>query len=228
MNKKSVILLSAAIVIFLSWFAYDKYSSTIKQNKLQSKINKMEYIVDSLEVYIDKRDSIIEELNRTDIYLNYQLMHQKEKVVIITKWIDSSRARVDTYTEKELISSFNKRYPKDTTTNLLPLAQPVLVNAAKDLIELEGIKQEIVVKDSMIVLCQAKNTTKDSIVSQLNDKIVGYKSTDSLKTKQIESYKDQNELLKTENSKIKKENRTKIIKIVVSAVASIVTSILLK
>ena len=98
--------------------------------------------------------------------------HQKT----ITKFVDSSKNAVDTYSEKQLVTFFNNRYPKDTTTNKLPLAQPVLTASAKDLVELDGAKQIIHIKDSVIALTESRVNGKDSVIAVFVKKENTYKN----------------------------------------------------
>lgn len=201
------LVLPLVIVTLLFWVFNEKCNQNISETAFNNKQDSLNHIVDSLEVNIDKRDSVIDELYKVNIELDYQIGHQQEKIKVITKYTDSSKQKIDTYTEKELISSFNQRYPKDTTTNPLPLAQPVLVAAAKDLIELDGAKEIIVVKDSIINLTEDKVTLRDSVISQFSYKEANYKSIVGIKNSQINDYKIQTNTLLLQNKKLKIENK---------------------
>jgi len=139
--------------------------------------------------------------------LEIQLEEAKGKVKVITKWIDSSKKKVDTYTEQELVSSFNKRYPTDTITNPLPLAQPVLVSAAKDLIELDGVKEEIIIKNDIITLNEQRIVGKDSVISLYTQKETNYKNIVNNQETQIKDWKFQYNALQLENHKLKIKNK---------------------
>jgi len=194
-------------VVLLFWLFLDKCNHGISENAFAHRQDSLNHVVDSLEVNIVKRDSIIDELYKVNIELDYQLGHQQEKIKVITKYIDSSKQKIDTYTEKELISSLNERYPEDITTNPLPLAQPVLVAAAKDLAELDGAREIIVVKDSIINLTEGKVILRDSVISQFSYKEANYKSIVGIKNNQINDYKIQNSTLSLQNKKLKVENK---------------------
>jgi hypothetical protein len=205
------LVLPLLLVILLFWLFIDKCNHNISEDAFAHRQDSLNHVVDSLEVDIVKRDSVIDELYKVNIELDYQIGHQQEKIKIIIKYTDSSKQKVDTYTEKELISLFNQRYPKDTVTNPLPLAQPVLVAAAKDLVELDGVKEIIVVKDSIINLTEDKVVLRDSIISHFSDKEANYKSIIGIKNTQINDHKIQYESLKLENKKLKiKANLGKI------------------
>jgi hypothetical protein len=205
------LVLPLLLVILLFWLFIDKCNHNVSEDAFAYRQDSLNHVVDSLEVDIVKRDSVIDELYKVNIELDYQIGHQQEKIKVIIKYTDSSKQKIDTYTEKELISSFNQRYPTDTTTNPLPLAQPVLVAAAKDLVELDGVKEIIVVKDSIISLTEDKVVLRDSVISHFSDKEANYKSIIGIKNTQINDHKIQYESLKLENKKLKiKANLGKI------------------
>jgi hypothetical protein len=205
------LVLPLLLVILLFWLFIDKCNHNVSEDAFAHRQDSLNHVVDSLEVDIVKRDSVIDELYKVNIELDYQIGHQQEKIKVIIKYTDSSKQKIDTYTEKELISSFNQRYPTDTTTNPLPLAQPVLVAAAKDLVELDGVKEIIVVKDSIISLTEDKVVLRDSVISHFSDKEANYKSIIGIKNTQINDHKIQYESLKLENKKLKiKANLGKI------------------
>ena len=126
-----------------------------------------------------------------------------EGYFFLFKWVDSSKGKVDTYSETELITSFNNRYPEDTITNPLPLAQPVLVSAAKDLIELDGAKQTLVIKDSIIALNEERIFIKDSTIMKYEEKDSNSKIMIALREKQIKDWQDQYSQLQVQNKKLK-------------------------
>jgi hypothetical protein len=195
------------LIVLLFWLFTDKCNYSILEDAFTHRQDSLNHVVDSLEVNIVKKDSIIDELYKVNIELDYQLGHQQEKIKVITKYIDSSKQKIDTYTEKELISLLNQRYPKDITTNPLPLAQPVLVAAAKDLAELDGTREIIIVKDSIISLTEGKVILRDSIITHFSGKEADYKSIIGIKNTQINDYKVQTNTLLLQNKKLKIENK---------------------
>jgi hypothetical protein len=153
----------------------------------------------------------IDSLNQIDEELQDKLAYAKSHVKTVTKFVDSSKAAVDTYNEKELITFFNNRYPKDTTTNKLPLAQPVLVSTAKDLAELDGAKKIITIKDSVIALTEARVNGKDSVIAVYIKKEGTYKNIMTNQDLQIKDWKNQYQTLYLQNQKLKFKNKiTKI------------------
>jgi hypothetical protein len=195
------------IVVLLFWIFADKcnYSSLSKDFKVKQ--DSLVQAVDSLQTEIAKNDSVIVVLNELDNNLREQLDTQKDKIKTIVKYVEVEKNKIDTYTEHELISSFNQRYPTDTITNPLPLAQPVLISAAKDLVELDGAKIELIVKDDIIALNEERIATKDSVITLQVKKELNYNNIVSNQQIQIGDWKQQYSVLRIENHKLKIKNK---------------------
>ena len=191
------------VVVLLAWIFVSKCDNNSLFVEFKATQDSLNVVVDSLKEDNHQKDLQIGALEELDHDLQYQLDHQKTKVITITKWVDSSKGKVDTYSETELITSFNTRYPEDTITNPLPLAQPVLVSAAKDLIELDGAKQTLVVKDSIIALNEERIFVKDSIIMKFEEKDSNNKIIIAVREKQINDWKDQYSQLQAQNKKLK-------------------------
>jgi hypothetical protein len=162
---------------------------------------------DSLFAEIAKDDAEIDSLDLVAVELQYKVDHQKAKVIKIVETIEIEKNNVDSYTEQELISSLNRRYPKDTVTNPLPVAQPVLVSVAKDLVELDGAKQIIVLKDSSITTLEAKVTVKDSVIGKYANKELNYKNIILNKDKEITGWEGQYQKLELQYNKLKVKSK---------------------
>ena len=191
------------ILVLLAWIFIDKCNYKGLTKEFVAKQDSLVQAVDSLQEDIHQKDIEINVLQEIDHDLELQLEEAKGKVKVITKWVDSSKKKVDTWNEQELISSFYNRYPIDTTTNPLPLAQPVLVSAAKDLIELDGAKEELVVKNDIIALNEQRIVGKDSIISLYVSKETNYKSIMTNQQIQIADWKDQYKQIQVQNKKLK-------------------------
>lgn len=205
------LVLPLVIVALLFWISNEKCNQNISETAFNNKQDSLIHITDSLQNEIHQKELEIGGLNE----LTYDLQNKadiiKTKVIVVNKWIDSSKKKIDTYSEAELISSFNKRYPTDTVTNTLPLAQPVLVSAAKDLVELDGAKDQLIFKDSIIALDEEIISTKDVIINVYKSKESDYRFITAMKDVQIKDYKVHYDLLKLENKKLKIKNKfTKI------------------
>ena len=199
------------VLALLAWIFVDKCNYNDSNIQFKNTQDSLNHTVDSLKEDNHQKDLQIGALEHLDYDLQMQLEKVKAKVIIVTKWVDSSKGRVDTYSETELITSFNNRYPEDTITNPLPVAQPVLVSAAKDLIELDGAKQTLVIKDSIIALNEERIFVKDSTIMKFEEKDSNNKVTIALREKQIKDWQDQYNQLQAQNKKLKLKNKfTKI------------------
>jgi len=204
-------ILPIIIILVLLWLAFDKVSNIGLTEEFKVKQDSLVATVDSMKLDIIKDNAIIDSLEYVDQTLTIKLDIAKKNVKVITKYIDSSKSAIDNYNEQELISSFNTRYPADTVTNPLPVAQPVLVAAAKDLVELDGAKQIITIKDSVIALTEARVTGKDSVIAVFVKKEGTYKNIMFNQDTQIKDWKYQFNALQLQNTKLKAKNKfTKI------------------
>jgi hypothetical protein len=205
------IVLGILVFIVAAYIIFDKISDASLSKEFTQKQDSLVAAVDSMKLDIAKDDAIIDSLVVVDNFLTYKVAYMKNRVKTITEFVDSSKAAVDTYSEKELIFYFNNRYPKDTVTNPLPIAQPVLVSTAKDLAELDGAKQIITIKDSVIAVIEARVTGKDSVIAVYIKKEGTYKNIMTNQDTQIKDWKNQYQQLYLQNQKLKFKNKiTKI------------------
>ena len=204
-------ILPIIIILVLLWLAFDKVSNIGLTEEFKVKQDSLVATVDSMKLDIIKDNAIIDSLVYVDQALTVKLDIAKKNVKIITKFVDSSKLAIDSYTEHQLITSFNNRYPADTVTNPLPVAQPVLVAAAKDLVELDGAKQIITIKDSVIALTESRVAGKDSVIAVFVKKEGTYKNIMFNQDTQIKDWKFQYNALQLQNAKLKAKNKfTKI------------------
>lgn len=200
-------ILPIILILLLLWLAFDKVSNIGLTNEFKAKQDSLVAAVDSMKSVIAKEDRVIDSLNEIDNELQYIVDHQKGKVITIYKTIEVEKNNIDNLTEQELVSSFNKRYPTDTITNPLPVAQPVLVSAAKDLVELDGAKQIIVLKDSSIATLETRVANKDSIIVKFESKEKAYQGIMLNQETQINDWKDQFKNLQLQNAKLKTQSK---------------------
>jgi SMC interacting uncharacterized protein involved in chromosome segregation len=191
------------IVTLLFWVFADKCNYSNLSIDFKVKQDSLVHTVDSLQENIHQKDLEINALNELDSDLQKQLDIQKNKIKTVVKYVEVEKNKIDTYSEKELISSFNQRYPADTVTNPLPLAQPVLVAAAKDLVEFDGAKEQLVIKDSIIVLDEERIANKDSVIALQVKKEENYNSIVANQESQIKDWKFQYNALQLKNHKLK-------------------------
>jgi hypothetical protein len=205
------IVLGVLVFLVAAYIIFDKVKDAGLSKEFTQKQDSLVHAVDSMKLDIVKDNAIIDSLIVVDNILTEKVTYMKSHVKTVTKFVDSSKAAIDTYSEKELVTSFNTRYPKDTVTNPLPVAQPVLVAAAKDLVELDGAKQIITIKDSVIALTEARITGKDSVINVFTKKESTYKNIMFNQDVQIKDWKNQYQQLYITNQKLNFKNKiTKI------------------
>jgi hypothetical protein len=207
--KKAVLGILALLVV--GYIIFDKIGDAGLSKEFIQKQDSLVQAVDSMKLDIAEKDKAIDSLVVVDEQLQDKLAHTKGKVIKVVQYVDSSKAAVDTFNEHELITFFNNRYPKDTTTNKLPLAQPVLTYVAKDLVELDGAKQIITIKDSVIALTESRVNGKDSVIALFVKKENTYKNIMVNQDIQIKDWKNQYNQIYLQNQKLKFKNKiTKI------------------
>jgi hypothetical protein len=204
-------ILPIIVILLFGWLVCNKVEYYGLSDQFRTTQDSLTKAVDSMEVEIQKHDSAVAVLSQIDDSLQYVIDHQKAKVKTIIEYIEIESVKIDEFSEAELVSSFYKRYPKDTVTNPLPVAQPVLVSAAKDLVELDGTKQIIVLKDSSIATLESRVSNKDSVIAKFVSKETNYKGIMLNQQTQIKDWKFQHNILQLENTKLKTKNKfTKI------------------
>lgn len=197
-------LLTSILLITLFFIGYEGCKRIQDPDKgFKVTLDSLNKVNDSLLNLNAKADATIEEFRFADSILLYQVEHQKTKIVTVTKFIDSSKEVIDTYSEEQLITSFNKRYPADTITNPLPIAQPVLVSAAKDLVELDGTKKILDIQDSVIGLQENRIAAKDTIINVYAFKEQNYMKVIGNKDLEIKTWNTQYNMLQLQNKKLK-------------------------
>lgn len=204
-------ILPVILLLFILWLAFDKVTNIGLTSEFKAKQDSLVHAVDSMQLVIAKEDAEIDSLDVVAVELQYKIDHQKAKVKTIVKYIELEKNSIDAYSDPELVTSFNNRYPADTISNPLLVAQPVLVSAAKDLVELDGAKRIIVLKDSSITTLEEKVTVKDSVIAKYVSKENTYKNMVVNQQTQIKDWKFQYNTLQLENTKLKAKNKfTKI------------------
>jgi hypothetical protein len=205
------IVLGILAVMVIAYIVFDKIGDAGLSKEFLAKQDSLVHAVDSMKLTLAVDSVKIDSLNRVDNFLTYKVAYMKDHVKTVTKFVDSSKTAIDNYTEHQLVTSFNTRYPKDTVTNPLPVAQPVLVAAAKDLVELDGAKQIITIKDSVIALTESRVAGKDSVIAVFTKKENTYKNIMFNQDTQIKDWKYQFNALQLQNAKLKAKNKfTKI------------------
>jgi hypothetical protein len=170
---KKILLVLAVLAIGYSIFSLGGITTS---KDFKKKLDSLDKVNDSLYAENSKDDLLIADLKVQDSILQYAVEHQKTKIVKIKVEVESQQGKIDTYDEHELVDFYYTRYPKDTITNRIKVAQPVLTSAAKHLVAYDGAIKEIVIKDSIINLQIDRISKKDSTIVLFQNKEGRYKS----------------------------------------------------
>ena len=197
----------AIAVIAICSVLFEKCNNNVEHKAFLAQVDSLHKVNDSLFVEIKKDDAAIDSLNYVSETLTDKLAHQKTKVIKIVETIEVEKNNIDNLQEHQLVSFYNTRYPTDTVTNPLPVAQPVLVSAAKDLVELDGAKQIIILKDSSISTLETKVTVKDSVISKYISKEDKYKFILVNKDKEIAGWEGQYQKIELQYNKLKVKSK---------------------
>jgi len=205
--NKTVTAIILVVVLILTGYSLFTLGGTRVEDNFKVKLDSLYKVNDSLFTDNKRGESIIMALSELNSNLLDKVKQQKAKVIRVDHWIDSSKGKIDTYTEPELVSSFNKRYPKDTVSTPIPIAKPVLVSVAKDLVELDGTKEKLVIKDSVIALQESQLSLKDSIITLYVNKEGRYKAIIGNKDQAIDEWNKQYNSAIVENKKLKSKSK---------------------
>jgi hypothetical protein len=205
------IVLGVLVFLVVIYIIFDKVKDAGLSKEFLHKQDSLVAAVDSMKLDLAKDSAKIDSLNQVDVALVDKVNHTKSQVIKVIETVDINKAKIANFKDHELVSYFNTRYPKDTVTNKLPIAQPVLLATAKDLAELDGAKHIITIKDSVIALTEARVNGKDSVIAVYVKKEGTYKNIMTNQDTQIKDWKNQYQQLYIANQKLKFKNKiTKI------------------
>jgi hypothetical protein len=205
------IVLGILVFLVAAYIIFDKIGDAGLSKEFLAKQDSLVHAVDSMKLTLAIDSAKIDSLTQVDLALVDQVKHAKGKVITVVKIVNESKTKINSFEDHELVTFFNDRYPADTTTNKLPIAQPVLISTAKDLAELDGAKQIITIKDSVIALTESRVAGKDSVIAVYVKKEGTYKNIMTNQDTQIKDWKNQYNQLYLANQKLKAKNKfTKI------------------
>jgi hypothetical protein len=207
LKKALPIVIFAVVTVLIGGVLFEKCSSNVEHKAFLAQVDSLHKVNDSLFIEIKKDDAAIDSLNYVSEVLTDKLAHQKTKVIKIVETIEVEKNNINNLQEHQLVSFYNTRYPADTVTNPLPLAQPVLVSAAKDLVELDGAKQIIVLKDSSIATLETKVAVKDSVITKYISKEDKFRLILTNKDKEIAGWEGQYQKLELQYNKLKVKSK---------------------
>jgi hypothetical protein len=197
------------LVAILAFIGYSLFTlgGMRTSSDFKGKLDSLTEVNDYLLIQNQIADSQIEAIERQDSIYIHDLKNQKAKVIKIKEYVQVEVNRIDNLTEQELVSYLNQRYPKDTITNPLPVAQPVLASASKDLAAYDGAKHEIIIKDSVIAIQESRITLKDSTIGLYINKEGRYKSIIGNKDQAISEWSKQYDNLNLNYKKLQVKNK---------------------
>jgi fructose-1,6-bisphosphatase/inositol monophosphatase family enzyme len=196
-------------ILILAFIGYGLFTlGDIKATaSFKGKLDSLDKVNDSLVTENEEDSYKIAVLQVQDSILTYNIQHQKTRVIKIKEIVEIEKNKIDNFSEQEIVSYLNQRYPKDTITNPLPVAQPVLTFVAKDLAAYDGAKHEIVIKDSVIAIQESRITLKDSTIGLYANKEVRFKSIISNQDLKINQWSKQYDNLNLNYKKLQVKNK---------------------
>ena len=197
------------LVAILAFIGYSLFTlgGMRTSSDFKGKLDSLTEVNDYLLIQNEIADGQIKAIERQDSIYIHDLENRKAKVIKIKEYVQVEVNKIDNFTEQELVSYLNNRYPKDTITNPLPVAQPVLASASRDLAAYDGAKHEIVIKDSVIAIQESRITLKDSTITLFINKEGRYKSIIGNKDQAISEWSKQYDNLNLNYKKLQVKNK---------------------
>ena len=197
------------LVAILAFIGYSLFTlgGMRTSSDFKGKLDSLTEVNDYLLIQNQIADGEIKAIERQDSIYIHDLENRKAKVIKIKEYVQVEINKIDNFTEQEIVSYLNQRYPKDTITNPLPVAQPVLTFVARDLAAYDGAKHEIVIKDSVIAIQESRITLKDSTITLFVNKEGRYKSIIGNKDQAISELSKQYDNLNLNYKKLQVKNK---------------------
>jgi hypothetical protein len=202
-----VIIIAVAIIVAVGIMYTLFERNGYDDSKFKTRLDSLKLAAEQLQQSILKKDSTIAVMNAVDMELSERYSQQQTKVIIEREKTEAAVEEVQKLNNSALVSNLNKRYPGDTISNLLPIAEPVILNTAVDLVRYDGAKKEIVLKDSTILILEGRVQVKDKMIDVYKEKETDYKNLVTNKDTQIDSWEKEYEKLKSENKKLFLKNK---------------------
>ena len=202
-----VIIIAVAIIVAVGILYTLFERNGYNDSKFKTRLDSLKSAAEQLQQSILKKDSTIAVMNAVDIQLIDRFSQQQAKIIVEREKTEVEVEEVQKLNNSALVSNLNKRYPGDTISNLLPIAEPVILNTAVDLVRYDGVKKEIVLKDSTILILEGRVQIKDKMIDVYKEKETDYKSLVTNKDTQIDGWEKEYEKLKSENKKLFLKNK---------------------
>ena len=206
MKKVILYIVLILVVVALGYTGCKKFQGPSDEAFRQT-IDSLHKQNDSLQVELVKDSLEIDSMNVVAVELEYAAKYADRKVKYVVKYVDSSKKVIETLNDSALVSTFNQRYPADTVSNKLEVAKPVLVSAAQDLVELDGARKIIPLKDSIISIKEAGLVNKDAIIGKYVSKESKYKLIIENKDLEVTNWMNQYNQLQIQNKKLQLKSK---------------------
>lgn len=196
-------------VLVLAFIGYGLFTlGDIKGTaSFKGKLDSLSRVNDSLTTENEEDSYKIATLQVQDSILTYNITHQKAKIIKVKEYVQVQQGIVDDLTSTETVKYFYKRYPEDTVSDPVVAATPVLKAAAKDLVELDGVREVLPIKDSIIATQESRITLKDSTIGLYINKEGRYKAIIGNKDQAIGEWSKQYDLLNLNYKKMQIRNK---------------------
>lgn len=202
---KNILLVAAGLL--LVYLIFDKVG--LAPSKFKEELEVLHKQNDSLVAEIVAGDSIIADLHEKDVALTNDLENALDNVKIVKQVVYREVEKVKTHDSSAVVGFYNTRYPVEAAKidTLIPLNKPVLVSAAVDLVKFDGLKQEMVFKDSIIGIQDKKIVLRDSMVSVFTMKEDRYKKLVANKDIEIARWSQEFNKLEIQNKRLKLKSK---------------------
>ena len=208
-SKMKRVALYIILVLILATLVYKGCNKRIEilPDTFKAGLDSLHKVNDSLMASIQQKNNELDSLYIVDMDAAASIQELKGNIAATIVHTKAAKKVVKTLTDPGLVSQFNQRYPADTVSDKLQVARPVLVSAAEDLVELDGAKELIKIKDTIIGLDSSRLVVKDSVISKYQSKEISFKSIIGNQDTQIKGWQNQYNVLKVENTKLKVKSK---------------------
>lgn len=177
--------------------------NTANSVRLQQVLDSLSKRNDSVQRELGKSTALIDSLRRADSTIASRIRGVQGSIRDLQKQLDSSRKFIATLSGDQLVNFLNKRYPKDTTSQLLLVAKPVLAEVTTEAIQFHQTKALVSKQDSIINLQDIRIKLLDTTVKAFapREKLL----TELIQNKDLEARKvrEENATLQNENKDLK-------------------------
>jgi peptidoglycan hydrolase CwlO-like protein len=208
MNSNTKIYL--ILIVILGFVGYNLMVMHDIQTDVAAFDEKIELIqsdIDSIAVANDELDSKIESLHSEIELIDSDIDKVQNNITTIKNKTNEKANNVDVLTFDELIKFFTNRY-QPNQDSVVMLEVPIVKMVIKDLVTFDGAKLELVETKELLRLSNDKLVLKDSVITNLNDKVV---NLEDIIQKKDEQFGLESEKSKSLEKELKRQKRNTFI-----------------